>query len=118
MANRSELLENENAVFTAEEASLYNILDISQTRAKNTANQGVDEILENTLFNFKLNRSLTKRENEILIMIVAGKTNKDISKKICRSERTVEYHRNRLMGKLGAKTAADLIKRSIVIGIA
>jgi DNA-binding NarL/FixJ family response regulator len=114
MANRSELLENENAVLVAED----NIPIAGQTRTKNIEQPEIDEILENTLFNFKLNRSLTKRENEILIMIVAGKTNKDISKKICRTERTVEYHRNRLMGKLGAKTAADLIKRSIVIGIA
>jgi DNA-binding NarL/FixJ family response regulator len=117
MANYSELLEKENTASAAEETCLHNIPNASQTKAKNTEQPEIDEILENTLLNFKLDRSLTKRENEILVMIVAGKTNKDISKKICRTERTVEYHRNRLMGKLDAKTAADLVKRSIVMGI-
>jgi DNA-binding NarL/FixJ family response regulator len=117
MANHAVLIENENAASAADEAGYNNTPKISQTNALNTKQPEMDDIMENTLLNFSTDNSLTKRENEILIMIVAGKTNKDISQKICRTERTVEYHRHRLMVKLGAKTAADLVKRSIVMGI-
>jgi DNA-binding NarL/FixJ family response regulator len=77
-----------------------------------------DELLETTLCKTFEDNNLTKREAEILNLITAGHTNKEISHKINRTERTIEYHRNRLMHKLGAKTAADLVKRAITFGIA
>jgi len=77
-----------------------------------------DELLELTLCKSLENNNLTRRESEILNLIVEGNTNKEISQKINRTERTIEYHRNRLMHKLGAKTAADLVKRAITMGIA
>lgn len=76
-----------------------------------------DELLENTLYNSLPDKDLTPRETEILSMIIAGHTNKQISQKISRSERTIEYHRNRLMHKLGTKTAAELVKCAIGMGI-
>ena len=77
----------------------------------------VDQILEDTLIGGKLADPLTKREAEILGLILAGKTNKKIAQKLFRSERTIEYHRHRLMNKVGAKTAADLVKRAIAMGL-
>lgn len=77
-----------------------------------------DELLEATLCKSFEDSNLTRREAEILSLIVEGNTNKEISQKINRTERTIEYHRNRLMHKLGAKTAADLVKRAIAMGIA
>jgi len=77
-----------------------------------------DELLENTLYNLVPENNLTKRETEILNLILSGNTNKEISQKISRTERTIEYHRNRLMHKLGTKTAAELVKRAIALGIA
>jgi DNA-binding NarL/FixJ family response regulator len=77
-----------------------------------------DELLETTLCKTFEDNNLTKRETEILDLVIAGHTNKEISQKINRTERTIEYHRNRLMHKLGAKTAADLVKRAITLGIA
>jgi DNA-binding NarL/FixJ family response regulator len=118
MANHSVLIENENAAPAVEKTGLHAPpANISPRIIQKNKQPEMDDVLENTLLNFSIDNSLTKRENEILIMIVAGKTNKDISQKICRTERTVEYHRHRLMAKLGAKTAADLVKRSIVMGI-
>jgi DNA-binding NarL/FixJ family response regulator len=119
MADYSGLLEKEKASFSTEQASMpKNQFETSQTRAKNTSESENDDVLEGTLFNYNIDASLTKREKEILTLIVVGNTNKEISRKINRSERTVEYHLHRLMGKLDAKTAADLVKRSIVMGIA
>ena len=60
---------------------------------------------------------LTAREMQILQSIIAGKTNKQIARMLSRSQRTVEYHRNRLMRKLNAHTAAELVKRAIALGI-
>jgi DNA-binding NarL/FixJ family response regulator len=118
MTNHPGLIENENAAPAVENTGLHTYNpNVSPTTTPENKQPEIDDVLENTLLNFSADNSLTKRENEILIMIVAGKTNKDISQKICRTERTVEYHRHRLMAKLGAKTAADLVKRSIVMGI-
>ncbi len=78
----------------------------------------VDQFMEDTLISGKLADSLTKREAEILKLILAGKTNKKIAQKLFRSERTIEYHRHRLMNKVGAGTAADLVKRAITMGLA
>lgn len=89
----------------------------SQTAIISAKRPEMDELLENTLLNVKLDGSLTKRETEILKLIVAGNTNKKIAQKIYRTERTVEYHRHQLMRKLGARSAADLVKRAIVMGI-
>lgn len=77
-----------------------------------------DEVIERALVcDMPACGGLTRREEQILRLIVSGKTNKQIAKSICRSERTVEYHRNRLMRKIGAGNAADLVKRAIVMGI-
>lgn len=73
-----------------------------------------DTFIEYTLSDISL---LSKREREILSKIVAGHTNKEIALLISRSERTVEYHRNRLMKKLNAHNAANLVKRAILMGI-
>jgi DNA-binding CsgD family transcriptional regulator len=77
-----------------------------------------DELLEDTLCKSMTDSSLTKRELEILDLIISGNTNKEISQKINRTERTIEYHRNRLMHKLGTKTAAELVRKAISLGIA
>ena len=90
----------------------------SQTAVIIAKRPEMDELLENTLLNVKFDGSLTKRETEILKLIVAGNTNKKIAQKIYRTERTVEYHRHQLTRKLGARSAADLVKRAIAMGIA
>jgi DNA-binding CsgD family transcriptional regulator len=78
-----------------------------------------DQLLENTLV-FSIGNGdipLTKREAEILRLIAGGHTNKQIAKRLSRSERTVEYHRNRLMRKMTAHNPAELVRRAIVLGV-
>ena len=119
MANHSGLLKKESAAFAGEKPSIrLNHSNPSQTAVINAKQPEMDKLLENTLFNVKLDKSLTKREAEILKLIVSGKTNKKIAQNIYRTERTVEYHRHQLMHKLGANTAADLVKRAITMGLA
>jgi len=54
--------------------------------------------------------TLTKRERQILDMIVAGKPNKVIAAKLFLSQRTVEVHRARAMEKMEADSTADLVR--------
>jgi two-component system response regulator FixJ len=77
-----------------------------------------DSLLEKALiFNTDNSIELTKREGEILQLIVSGSTNKQIAKQLSRSERTVEFHRNRLMRKMAAHNAAELVRQAIGLGI-
>jgi DNA-binding NarL/FixJ family response regulator len=60
---------------------------------------------------------LTDRQREILQLIVEGKGNKEIADIIHVSIKTVEFHRSRIMAKLGVKTAAELSKAALQRGI-
>jgi DNA-binding CsgD family transcriptional regulator len=53
---------------------------------------------------------LTPREREVLIQISAGASSKEAGRQLGISFRTIEIHRARIMEKLGAKNAADLVR--------
>lgn len=53
---------------------------------------------------------LTPREREVLHQIAAGASNKEAGRSLGISPRTIEVHRARIMEKLGAKNAADLVR--------
>lgn len=57
---------------------------------------------------------LTAREHDVLERIARGSSNKEAGRELGISPRTVEVHRARIMEKLGAKNAADLIR--VVLG--
>ncbi len=61
--------------------------------------------------------TLTKREEEILKLIVDEKTTKEIAEELFISEKTVENHRTNLMLKLDAKNVAGLVKKAITMGL-
>ena len=53
---------------------------------------------------------LTSRERDVLGQIAAGSSNKQAGRELGISPRTIEVHRARIMEKLGAKNAADLVR--------
>jgi FixJ family two-component response regulator len=53
---------------------------------------------------------LTRREREVLNLIVAGKTNEQIAAQLAISRKTVTAHRAQVMRKTGADSVADLIR--------
>jgi DNA-binding NarL/FixJ family response regulator len=61
-------------------------------------------------------KRLSKREIEILKLIAEGKSSKEIAKLLFISPRTVENHRASIMGKLGMKRTADLVRYAIQKG--
>jgi DNA-binding NarL/FixJ family response regulator len=60
---------------------------------------------------------LTRREKEILQLIVEGKSNKEIASKYFISLKTVENHRTNLMRKLNIHRSIDLIKFTLRLGL-
>jgi PAS domain S-box-containing protein len=53
---------------------------------------------------------LTPREREVLTQIAAGASSKEAGRQLGISFRTIEIHRARIMEKLGARNAADLVR--------
>jgi DNA-binding NarL/FixJ family response regulator len=60
---------------------------------------------------------LTKRELQVLELLVEGMTNKEIAEKIFLSKRTVETHRKNLIEKTHSKNTSALIRYAICNGI-
>lgn len=60
-----------------------------------------------------LHESLTPREKEVLEVIAQGLTHRQIGDLLGISPRTVEVHKSRIMEKMGVKTLAELIKKSM-----
>jgi FixJ family two-component response regulator len=59
---------------------------------------------------FPGNDLLTSRERDVLGQIASGLSNKEAGRELGISPRTIEVHRARIMEKLGAKNAADLVR--------
>ncbi|HWT07088.1 MAG TPA: LuxR C-terminal-related transcriptional regulator [Xanthomonadales bacterium] len=60
---------------------------------------------------------LTAREREILELLAAGLTNREIAQRLVVSARTVETHVARVTGKLGVNSRARAVARAIALGI-
>jgi two-component system, LuxR family, response regulator FixJ len=65
---------------------------------------------EKSQFYFPGREPLTAREQDVLSQLVGGATNKEAGQQLGISYRTIEIHRARIMEKLGAKNAADLVR--------
>jgi len=73
--------------------------------------------LLNSLSASNAKQIVTRREKEILQLIVDEFTNQEIADKLYLSLRTVENHRNNLLQKLDVKNTAGLVKVAIQEGL-
>lgn len=71
------------------------------------AQRGGTDVLTRT---FPGQELLTARERDVLGQIASGSSNKQAGRELGISPRTIEVHRARIMEKLGAKNAADLVR--------
>ncbi len=62
-------------------------------------------------------RKLTKAEVKVLRLVLDGRSNIEIAHLLNRSVRTIEDHRNKMMHKLGAHNLADLLRKSMALGL-
>ena len=60
-----------------------------------------------------LAESLTGRELQVLDLMIAGQTTKWIAHRLSISPRTVEFHRARLMRKMGVRNVAGLMRAAL-----
>jgi FixJ family two-component response regulator len=61
--------------------------------------------------------TLTPREREVLVAVTKGRLNKQIAADLGIVEQTVKFHRARIMERMQAKTAAELMLIAATLGI-
>jgi FixJ family two-component response regulator len=61
--------------------------------------------------------TLTQREREVLVALAAGRLNKQIAADLGVVEQTVKFHRARIMERMQARTAAELMHIAARLGI-
>jgi FixJ family two-component response regulator len=83
------------------------VQDAIATWARLRANDKASNTLS---LDFPGRKALTKREGEVLDQLVTGASNKEAAAQLGISPRTIEIHRAHIMGKLGAKNIADLVR--------
>ena len=93
--NEQELLDSVHRAFKVD----------SLQRGKNMKVDAIKEKID----------TLTKRENEVLYAITAGKRNKVIASDLNISLSTVEAHRGHVMQKMEAKSLSDLMRMVIYV---
>lgn len=62
-------------------------------------------------------RTLTPKEHEVFIWVIAGLPNKNIADKLDTAEKTVKVHRASIMKKTAARSVADLVRMADRAGI-
>jgi DNA-binding NarL/FixJ family response regulator len=60
---------------------------------------------------------LTAREQEVLALVTAGKSSKEIAKQLFVEVSTIETHRTNLMKKIGARNVAQLVQYAFENGL-
>jgi len=83
---------------------------IEQNEAGQRAEAGAAELLRRF-------ERLTRREREVLAALVCGKLNKQIAGDLGIVEQTVKFHRARIMKRMQARTAAELMHMAAKLGI-
>lgn len=100
------------AIHMVQEGGKYFSGDISNVLVNNLfssdkkANQSLSKTNKNNPFD------LTNKELQVLELVLAGYTNKEISEKLQNSKRTIETHRFNLMKKMEVKNLIDLSKKA------
>ncbi|RMG34930.1 MAG: DNA-binding response regulator [Planctomycetota bacterium] len=55
-------------------------------------------------------KQLSQRERQVLELLVAGKSNREVADELAVSEKTVESHRSRIRSKLGVDSLAEMVR--------
>jgi FixJ family two-component response regulator len=61
--------------------------------------------------------TLTPREQQVLELVIRGKTNKHIANALGPTERTIKSHRHRVMEKMEVRSLAELVSLSERVGV-
>ncbi|MCA3005040.1 MAG: response regulator [Planctomycetaceae bacterium] len=83
------------------------------SRARGHAATAAREAAERTAVLSRMS-SLTRREREVFLQVVAGRANREVAAELKLSAKTVEIHRAGVMRKMHAQTFADLVRMAVV----
>jgi FixJ family two-component response regulator len=61
--------------------------------------------------------SLTPRQREVMALVVAGKLNKQIAAELNTVEKTIKFHRARVMKKMEVTSVAELVRIAAILNI-
>ena len=84
---------------------------IERDRASHQARRQLDALRERYA-------RLTAREREVMMLVVAGRLNKQIASEVATTERTIKFHRAHIMEKMEAESVADLVRIAGQLGLA
>jgi len=88
------------------------------SKGKRYLNSKISEILAlGSINNDEGNIELTKRELEVLKLLVDGNSNREIGERLFISTKTADTHRTNIMRKLKVNKAAELVKKVLNEGI-
>lgn len=113
-ASKSEVLKAIHTVYNGEKyfsgdisnIIVNNLMKKSLVNPISTSEELKLETAPSNIYN------LTKKEIEILQLVLKGKTNKEISEELNKSKRTIETHRFNLMKKMEVKNLIELSSKA------
>ncbi|MGV6862343.1 MAG: LuxR C-terminal-related transcriptional regulator [Putridiphycobacter sp.] len=82
---------------------------------KNYLSEGAKKKIQN--FTNDQDLVLSRREMEVLKVLMTEKSTKEIAEELCISEKTVEMHRSNLFVKLDVKNLTGLVKKVIALDL-
>lgn len=117
-ASKAEILK---AIYTVNRGEKYFSGDISNIIVNNLLKKSSSTEKETSykkeIKPTNTHHNLTKREIEILQLVLQGKTNKEISEELQKSKRTIETHRFNLMKKMDVKNLLELSAKAQEFGL-
>jgi PAS domain S-box-containing protein len=128
LRERIRVLEKTNDAVPALEIKLIRLVDKSAVDVEASfviADSAIDGKIQLVLQDIRDRREvearnlferLSKRERQIMQMVVLGETSKVIAAHLGVSPKTIENHRVRLMKKMNAQSLADLIRKARMLG--
>jgi DNA-binding NarL/FixJ family response regulator len=80
-----------------------------------------DELAERVMLHprgsIEMIEPLTNREQEVMQLLAAGRTNKEIAQRLGISDHTVKFHVNGILGKLGVESRTEAVVHAARLGI-
>lgn len=107
-ASKTEVLKAIHTVYNGGKYFSGDISTIIVNNLQKKANNTTSETPKTTSEESENEYNLTKKEIEILQLVLLGKTNKEISEVLNKSKRTIETHRFNLMKKMDVKNLIEL----------